>query len=211
MVNIMKSIFKPVFLLFVAVFTLAGCSDNNPTEGKEYTIIPTPMADAPAVVEIFSLSCDHCRSMESMIPAIEAMTKIDTAKIHVTFNESAQRSAYIYYTAAIQSNGKPSEEMMQDLFAYVQDGPSDLTPEQTKEALITLFKKYQLKSPIDLDEAQHEAVYQQMVTAETFVNNTQLASVPAFLVKGKYLINSSAHETLEDLAATIVYLNKFSD
>jgi thiol-disulfide isomerase/thioredoxin len=211
MVNIMKSIFKPAFLLFVVVVTLAGCSDNNPTEGKEYTVIPTPIADAPAVVEIFSLSCDHCRSMESMIPAIEALTKIETAKTHVTFNESAQRSAYIFYTAAIQSNGKPNEEMMQDLFAYVQEGPSDLTPEQTKEALIVLFKKYQQKSPIDLDKAQHEAVYQKMVAAEILVSNTQLASVPAFLVKGKYLVNSRSHETLEDLAATIVYLNKLSE
>lgn len=146
-----------------------------------------------------------------MIPAIEDLTKIETAKIHVTFNENAQRSAYIFYTAAIQSNGNPSEAMMQDLFAYVQDGPSDLTPEQTKEALIALFDKYQQKSPIDLDETQHEDVYQRMVSAETFVNNTQLASVPAFLVKGKYLVNSSAHETLEDLANTIVYLTKLSD
>ncbi|MFT7683645.1 MAG: putative DsbA family dithiol-disulfide isomerase, partial [Moritella dasanensis] len=61
--------------------------------------------------------------------------------------------------------------------------------------------------PIDLSEAQHEAVYQQMVKAETVVTNANIASVPAFLVQGKYLVNSAAHKTLEDLAATITYLN----
>lgn len=64
-----------------------------------------------------------------------------------------------------------------------------------------------MKSPIDLSEAEHEAVYQAMVKAEMIVTNANIASVPAFLVQGKYLVNSSAHKTLEDLAATITYLN----
>ncbi|WP_017221402.1 hypothetical protein [Moritella dasanensis] len=222
----MKSIFKPLFFVFVSLFVLAGCSeDSNPKEGSEYTVIPTPMSDLPDVVEIFSLACGNCMNMESMIPTIEKMTKIEIAKTHVTFNESAQRSAYVYYAAAIQNGGKPSHEMMTDLFAYTQSGAGAdnhdhgegqaeaeepavaMTPAEKKAEMIAIFEKYNMKSPIDLSEAQHEAVYQQMVKAETVVTNANIASVPAFLVQGKYLVNSAAHKTLEDLAATITYLN----
>ena len=221
----MKSIFKPLLLVFVSFFVLAGCSeDNSPKEGNQYAIIPTPMSDLPDVVEIFSLACGNCKNMETMIPAIEDMTKIDIAKTHVTFNESAQRSAYVYYAAANQNNGKPSHEMMTDLFTYTQSGAGadnhdhgedqkseeaadEMTPAQKKAQMIAIFKKYNMKSPIDLSEAGHEAVYQQMVKAEEIVTNANIASVPAFLVKGKYLVNSGAHKTLEDLAATISYLN----
>ena len=222
---IMKSIFKPLLFVFVSLFALAGCSeDNNPKEGNEYAVIPTPMFDMPDVVEIFSLACGNCKNMETMIPAIEDMTKIDIAKTHVTFNESAQRSAYVYYAAANQNNGKPSHEMMTDLFTYTQSGvgadnhdhgeaqetedaAEAMTPAQKKAEMIAMFAKYNMKSPIDLSEAEHEAVYQAMVKAEAIVTNANIASVPAFLVQGKYLVNSSAHKTLEDLAATITYLN----
>ncbi|QUM87189.1 thiol:disulfide interchange protein DsbA/DsbL [Moritella sp. 28] len=221
----MKSIFKPLLFVFVSLFALAGCSeDNSPKEGSEYTIIPTPMSDLPDVVEIFSLACGNCKNMETMIPVMEDMTKIDFAKTHVTFNESAQRSAYVYYAAANQNGGKPSSEMMADLFTYTQTGtgadnhdhgegqkneePAEhMTPAQKKEQMIAIFKKYNMKSPIDLNEAEHEAVYQQMVKAEKVVTNANIASVPVFLVKGKYLVNSGAHKTLKELAATISYLN----
>jgi len=221
----MKSIFKPLLFVFVTLFALAGCSeDNNPKEGNQYAVIPTPMNDMPDVVEIFSLACGNCKNMETMIPAIEDMTKIDIAKTHVTFNESAQRSAYVYYAAANQNGGKPSHEMMTDLFTYTQSGAGadnhdhgegqeteepaeEMTPAQKKAEMIAMFEKYGMKSPIDLSEAEHEAVYQEMVKAETIVTNANIASVPAFLVQGKYLVNSSAHKTLEDLAATITYLN----
>lgn len=220
-----KSIFKPLLFVFVSFFALAGCSeDNNPKEGNEYAVIPTPMSDLPDVIEIFSLACGNCKNMETMIPAIEDMTKIDIAKTHVTFNESAQRSAYVYYAAANQNNGKPSHEMMTDLFNYTQSGAGAdnhnhgegqgheeateaMTPAQKKAQMIAMFEKYNMKSPIDLTEAEHEAVYQAMVKAETIVTNANIASVPAFLVQGKYLVNSGAHKTLEDLAATITYLN----
>lgn len=222
---VMKTIFKPLVLLFVSFFVLAGCSDDgSPKEGNQYSIIPTPMAEMPDVVEIFSLACGNCRNMETMIPAIQDMAKVDILKTHVTFNESAQRAAYVYYAAEIQSDGKPSTEMMEELFAYTQEGGDEhnhaaeegkeaeepaeaMTPAQKKAQMIAIFEKYNMKSPIDLSEAEHEAVYQKMLGAETIVTNTNIASVPAFLVKGKYLVNSAAHETLEELSATIAYLN----
>ena len=222
----MKSIFKPLLFVFVSLFALAGCSeDNNPKEGNEYAVIPTPMPDLPDVVEIFSLACGNCKNMETMIPAIEDMTKIEIAKTHVTFNKSAQRSAYVYYAAANQNNGKPSHEMMTDLFTYTQSGAGadkhdhgkgketedvaeTMTLAQKKAEMIAIFATYNMKSPIDLSEAEHEAVYQAMIKAETIVTNANISSVPAFLVQGKYLVNSSAQKTLEDLAATITYLNR---
>ncbi len=42
--------------------------------------------------------------------------------------------------------------------------------------------------------------------SEDIVHNSALESVPAFLVNGKYLVNTSAHKSLQDLANAIVYL-----
>ncbi|MGF1760744.1 thiol:disulfide interchange protein DsbA/DsbL [Photobacterium sagamiensis] len=204
----MTSISKPFFALLIALFTITGCSDANvPQEGDKYTIIPTPMTDTADVIEIFSLGCGHCRNMEAMLPELQSMAKVDIEKVHVTFNEGAQLAAYIFYTAAIQTSDKPSEQLVKDLFAYVQDSDENLSPEEKRASLEKIFKQYDLLSPYELSEEQHKTVYQQLSAAETLVANAEVASVPAFLVKGKYLIQTDAHESLEDIANTIRYLN----
>ena len=64
------------------------------------------------------------------------------------------------------------------------------------------------EQPFELTEEQHKQVYQKLTEAEQVVTNAEIASVPAFLVQGKYLVESSAHESLEDMANTISYLAK---
>lgn len=204
----MKPFIKLLLPLF-AVLMLAACSDNAklPVEGEQYSVIPKPMQEERAVVEIFSLACDHCRAMEDVIPRLEEMTKLDFGKEHVTFNESAQRGAYLFYTATMQTPAMPKPSLIKDMFAFMQDGVEDQTAEDKRKELVQLYANYGLTSPIDLDDSENEKVYQQMVAAEAFIANTGLSSVPAFLVKGKYLVDASSHDTIEELAATIKYLN----
>ncbi|MEC6832873.1 thiol:disulfide interchange protein DsbA/DsbL [Photobacterium toruni] len=203
----MKRIYQAFFVLLFTVFALSGCSDSKtPQEGDQYSVIPTPMPEMKGVTEIFSLSCGHCRKMESILPEIKKLTKSDIKQVHVIFNESAQKAAFIFYAAMVQTDNKPSYALVEQLFSYVQDSPKDMSIEQRKTAVDKIFHDNNLKSPYELTEAQQKEVFKMFQRSEEIVRNTALESVPAFLVNGKYLVNTSAHKSLQDLANTIDYL-----
>ncbi|GHA42921.1 thiol:disulfide interchange protein DsbA/DsbL [Photobacterium aphoticum] len=191
---------------------LAGCTDNNvPKEGTEYTVVPTPTKNVDNVVEVFSLGCGHCRSMETMLPAIKKLADVDVQQMHVTFNKSAELAAYIYYTAAIQTNGKPSPELKEALFSFVQDQSADMSEEDRQAKLNEIFAQYGLISPYALSEAQREQVFKLLTESRELETNAEITSVPSFLIQGKYLVNNAEHESLEDLANTIQYLSQKKD
>lgn len=203
----MKRIYQTFFILLFTVFALSGCSDSKtPKEGDQYSVIPTPMPQMKGVTEIFSLSCGHCRKMESILPVIKKLTNSNINQIHVIFNESAQKSAFLFYAAMVQTNNKPSHELVEQLFAFVQDSPKDMTVEQRKAAVDKIFHDNKLKSPYELTEAQQKEVFKMFQVSDDVVRNSALESVPAFLVNGKYLVNTSAHKSPQDLADTIDYL-----
>jgi len=60
--------------------------------------------------------------MESVIPQLQEQTGKTFGKLHVTFNDSAQISAFIFYTAMMQLNDIPDHDFMNELFAAVQMG-----------------------------------------------------------------------------------------
>ncbi|MGR5065214.1 DsbA family protein [Photobacterium sp. DNB22_13_2] len=204
--NTLTKILASTLFLLVA---LTGCSESEiPKEGEKYTVVATPTEGIADVVEVFSLGCGHCRNMELMLPEIKKLADVDIDQVHVTFNESAQYAAYLYYTAAIQSNGKPAAELKEALFAFVQDQAADLDEESRKNKLDEIFSQYDLVSPFDLSDEQKEQVYQQMTNANQLEQNAKITGVPAFLVKGKYLVENGAHDSLEDLANTIRFLSE---
>lgn len=192
--------------LFIAV---VGCSEQNiPQEGVKYTVVKTPTPDAASVVEVFSLGCGHCRNMEKMLPDIQKLAGVNIEQVHVTFNQGAQVAAYMYYTAFIQTDGKPSPELKEDLFRFIQEDSTALSEDERQTALNAIFNKYKLQSPFQLSESQREEVYQHLTQANQLEANAGITSVPTFLVKGKYLVQNSEHESLEDLANTIRYLSE---
>ncbi|WEM43703.1 thioredoxin domain-containing protein [Photobacterium sp. DA100] len=204
--NTLTKIFASVLFLLVAV---TGCSETDtPKEGVKYTLVATPTAGIADVVEVFSLGCGHCRNMELMLPEIKKLAEVDIDQVHVTFNESAQYAAYLYYTAAIQSSGKPSADLKEALFSFVQEQAAGLDEEGRKNKLDEIFGQHDLVSPFALNDEQKELVYQQMTNANQLEQNAQITSVPSFLVKGKYLVQNGAHDSLEDLANTIRFLSE---
>ncbi|PSV27304.1 MULTISPECIES: thiol:disulfide interchange protein DsbA/DsbL [unclassified Photobacterium] len=204
----MKRIYQSFFVVLLAALTLTACSDSKtPQEGDKYSIIPTPMPNMPAVTEIFSLSCGHCRNMEGMLPEIQKLTNTKNInQVHVTFNESAQKAAFIFYAAMIQTNNEPSHKLVEALFSFVQDSPKDMTDAQRKVALSKIFHDNGLKSPYELTKQQQAEIFKLLQQSEDTVRNAALQSVPAFLINGKYLVNTSAHDSLQDMANTITYL-----
>lgn len=202
----MKTIFVTLFATLAML--LVGCSDSNtPVEGKQFQTLPVSLTsyDLPPLVEVFSLSCGHCRKMEESLPTIESLTKQDIGKIHVTFNEGAQISAMIYYAAEMQLGKKPDSAMMEALFAAVQMG-NNSTSNDKKEAIDAAFHSRSLISPYDFDETQQSQLFKAIQLADEMTTKAQISSVPTFIVNGKYQVITSGHADIEGVADTINYL-----
>ncbi|MDK9738433.1 thiol:disulfide interchange protein DsbA/DsbL [Vibrio sp. D404a] len=203
--------FKPFtqfFVALIAVVALAGCSESNePQAGVQYEALPAALTEynLSPVTEIFSLNCGHCRTMETAIPEIEALTNQKIGKVHVTFNESAQISAMIFYTAVMQLNDTPDHAFMDELFGAVQMG-GDATPEARQQALETAFTSRGLVSPYQLDKEQQAALFEYVQKAEEISVKGQINSVPTFIVNGKYQVLTAGHQDLAGIGKTINYL-----
>ncbi|NAZ46862.1 thioredoxin domain-containing protein [Vibrio toranzoniae] len=203
--------FKP-FAKFItalaAVLIIAGCSETDePQKGIQYEALPTALTELnlSPVTEIFSLNCGHCRKMESAIPEIESLTDQKIGKVHVTFNESAQISAMIFYTAVMQLDATPDHSFMDDLFGAVQMG-SDATPEQRQQVLETAFTSRGLVSPYQLNKEQQVALFDYVKKAEEISVKGQINSVPTFIINGKYQVLTAGHQDVASIAKTINYL-----
>ncbi|MEZ8351898.1 thioredoxin domain-containing protein [Vibrio splendidus] len=203
--------FKP-FTKFItalaAVLIIAGCSETDePQKGVQYEALPTALTEfnLSPITEIFSLNCGHCRQMESAIPEIESLTDQTIGKMHVTFNESAQISAMIYYTAVMQLDATPDHAFMDDLFGAVQMG-ADATPEQRQQALETAFTSRGLVSPYQLNKEQQVALFDFIKKAEEISVKGQINSVPTFIINGKYQVLTAGHQDVQGIAKTINYL-----
>ncbi|MEH0759044.1 thiol:disulfide interchange protein DsbA/DsbL [Vibrio sp. 16] len=202
----MKKLFTLLTILTATV--LVGCSDSNtPQEGKQYQQLPVNLATfrLPQVTEVFSLNCGHCRKMEAVLPQLEELTQQSIGKIHVTFNESAQIAAMIYYTAEMQLGKKPDHEFMNALFAATQMGDG-ATLSDKKQAIDDAFQSRGLISPYELNEQQQEQLFEAMNLAQDITEKGQINSVPTFVINGKYMVLTSGHQDIEGIANTINYL-----
>ena len=205
-----KTISKGV-VLFAAVAALAACDNGNtqPQQGKQYEVLPASLTeyDLAPLTEVFSLNCGHCRTMETFVPQIESLTEQNVQKMHVTFNESAQISAIIFYTAVMQLDSTPDKAFMEELFAAVQMG-TEATADERQAAVEKAFESRNLISPYQLDDAQQAELFKYITKAEEITTRGQINSVPAFIVNGKYQVITGGHETVEAMADTINYLLK---
>nr|WP_319557058.1 thiol:disulfide interchange protein DsbA/DsbL [uncultured Vibrio sp.] len=196
---------------FAVVTVLTACDNGNPQpqQGKQYEVLPVSLQQyqlAP-VTEAFSLTCGHCRSMEEFVPQIESLTKHDVEKVHVTFNNSAQISAIIFYTAVMQLEATPDKAFIADLFAAVQM-PPEATAVERQTAVEKAFESRNLISPYHLDEAQQKQLFEYINKADEITTRGQINSVPTFIVHGKYQVISSGHDSIEAMSDTINYLLK---
>ncbi|KOO04418.1 thiol:disulfide interchange protein DsbA/DsbL [Vibrio nereis] len=202
----MKKILSLILVAFITI--LAGCSENStPKEGEQYQKLTTNLSTyrLPPVTEVFSLNCGHCRKMEEVIPQLESLTNQSIGKVHVTFNQSAQVAAMIYYTAEMQLGGQPDHDMMNELFSAVQMGDGATITEK-QQAIESVFHSRNLKSPYELEEAQQEQLFRAMQIADEITTKGQINGVPTFIVSGKYMVMTSGHQDAEGIADTINYL-----
>ncbi|WGV97963.1 thiol:disulfide interchange protein DsbA/DsbL [Vibrio sp. YMD68] len=204
----MKKTSSLFVIAFIAIISLVGCSENStPTEGKQFAYLPVNLSEygLSPVTEVFSLTCGHCRKMEAVIPELETAIGQSIGKIHVTFNESAQIAAMIYYSAQLQLNATPDHAMMDELFAAVQLGEG-ATLEERKLAIDSAFESRNLVSPYDLGEEMQKELFKRLEFSQDVSVKGQINSVPTFIVSGKYIILTQGHSDVQSIANTINYL-----
>ncbi|CAM4134969.1 thioredoxin domain-containing protein [Vibrio neonatus] len=205
----MIKIIKTLSLLFASLVLLTACSENQTPElNKQYSELPNDISSLiqEPVVEVFSLTCGHCLQMEKFLPEIEQGIGQPIGKVHVTFNESAQAAAMFYYAAAMQSDsGKPDQEMMTELF-NLYHASDDLTSDQRKQKLEDAFHNKGMTSPYDLNQAQKEKLFAEVTNAADITGKGMINSVPTFIINGKYMVITSAHDDVQSIANTINFL-----
>jgi hypothetical protein len=143
--------------------------------------------------------------MEDEMPTIEKLTGQSIGKVHVTFNESAQIGAMIYYAAEMQLGKKPDHQMMTEMFAATQMGDG-ATLSEKKTALNQVFHSRNLISPYDFDDEQQKQLFAAMQLADDITTKGQINSVPTFIVNGKYQVITSGHQDVASIADTINFL-----
>ena len=142
--------------------------------------------------------------MESAIPQLEAATNQTFGKVHVIFNQSAQVSAVIYYSAQTQLGTTPSHDLMNAMFNAVQ--MEGATAQQQKQAINKAFTDQDLSSPDKLTEDQRRTLFAAMQQAAEISQKGQINAVPTFIVNGKYMVLLAGHKDLDGIANTINYL-----
>lgn len=206
----MQKFFFRFFSLLCGLIILVGCNGNSdPKEGVHYSVLPTSLSSyqlAP-ITEVFSLTCGHCRVMETIIPELEKMTGEHFGKLHITFNQGSQVSAMLYYSAEMQLEDVPDPTMMDELFAIVQ-APEGMTPAEQKTAIDKIFHQRQLISPYDFDKPQQQQLTPMLVAAAEMSQKSQINAVPTFVVNGKYMVLTGGHEDTRSIADTLSYLLK---
>ncbi|CAG23827.1 thiol:disulfide interchange protein DsbA/DsbL [Photobacterium profundum] len=202
----MKTVKKKCISIAFAILSLlsAGCnSDTIAKQGIHYTILPPISYELPEVVEIFSLSCTHCRMMEEIMHSLEIKSESDIQKMHCVFNKRTSTEAYLYYSAAIQTEDQPSRLLMDQLFAFIQHDAEGLSGLQVESKIRDIFHTYNLQAPEDLTAEQFEKISELVERDRQIMKELNLGSVPAIVVNGKYLINMNEHVNLDAVALTI--------
>ncbi|MDF4806158.1 thiol-disulfide isomerase, partial [Vibrio parahaemolyticus] len=101
----------------------------------------------------------------------------------------------------------PDHDMMDDLFAAVQM-PEGTTPAERKAAIDHAFHSRHIISPYDFNEMQQQQLMTMLASAEQMSTQSQINAVPTFIVNGKYLLLTSGHSDLANMAETLTYLLK---
>lgn len=159
-------------------------------EGKDYVVLPNPVATATPdkieVIEFFSYTCPHCRSLE---PSAQAWLKrkpdnVAFVRIAVAFSANWEPSARAYYAAEALG---VLDKMHPLLFDAIHRDKRKLSSEDE-------FAAFFAEQGVDQDAFRK--AYNSFQTETQLRRGTQIAQrykingVPAIIVNGKYEVRS---------------------
>ena len=179
-------------------------------EGTHYfRLMPTQPtvggADKIEVVELFMYSCPYCYSVDPYFSrwAAEADAGVRPLRIPVIFNRIAQIHAQLYFTAEIlAANGQLDDwpALHNAVFAEFHQRGNRLI---SVDSIQKLFARFGVAAE-DFDKTWNSfPVNQKMRLAADLTRRYGVASVPAFVVAGKYRTSASDAGSIDALFGVI--------
>ncbi|EIW8283553.1 DsbA family protein [Escherichia coli] len=180
-----------VFLLFcgLGIACMPQSRAATPAEGKDYSVLKTPVADAPTVVEFFSFYCPPCAAFSSRFHVSQAVDKIlpsgeRVVKYHVsTMGPMGSELTEAWSVAKVLG---VEDRVELPLFVAVQINRSIKTEASIRQVFIDA----------GIPARDYEAAKNSMAVRALTARQQEAAKAygvtgtPSFFVKGKYLVNN---------------------
>lgn len=180
------------FLFSVSVFAADAPSPVKYLEGRDYTLIETPVpALDPTkieVTEVFSYICPHCFRFEPLVEEWEKKQKPDVklVQIHTQWSDLMKGYQRGFFTAeTLKIKNKVQLEVFNRLH---KDGK----PLDTPEAWADFFAGYGINKQTALSTYNSFIVSGLMTQADTRTRAMKITSTPELVVDGRFKISTPA-------------------
>lgn len=183
-----------IFLLFCGLSIAcmpAMTQAAVPVEGKDYAVLKTPVADAPAVVEFFSFYCPPCAVFSSRFFVSQAVDKIlppgeKVVKYHVsTIGPMGLELTEAWSVAKVLG---VEDKVELPLFVAVQINRSIKTEASIRQVFIEAGVPAR-----DYDAARNSMAVRALTAKQLEVVKAYgVTGTPSFFVNGKYRVNNGA-------------------
>lgn len=202
-------------LVFASVLWLAACAQPANTdsaahavttqqhdfvEGQDYRLLEQPIADAPDVIELFFYGCSACYYLTDEISDWSADKSIQVNLVPAHSDTNLVESARMFHTFGVLNR----LDLHVDGYVLFQE-PSELQGDERINALLA-------QRGVDKDEFWaawgSDEVNQRLAGSYQLTAMAGISSTPAFLVKGKYLVELGVIEGSEGLLSLLEYLVK---
>lgn len=160
-------------------------------EGKDYTVIKTPVKDAPSVVEFFSFYCPPCAAFSGRYQVSKAVEKIlspgeKVVKYHVdTMGPFGMELTEAWAVATVLG---VEDKVELPLFVAVQINRSIRTEASIRQVFIEAGV-----SARDYDAARNSLAVRALTARQQEAAKVYgVTGTPSFFVNGKYRVNNGA-------------------
>lgn len=183
--QLMFLLFCGVSIACMPVMTRAAA----PVEGKGYTVLKTPVADAPAVVEFFSFYCPPCAAFSNRYFVSRAVDKIlppgeKVVKYHVSAMGPMGPELTEAWSVAKVLGVEDKVEL--PLFVAVQINRSIKTEGSIRQVFVDAGIPAR-----DYDAARNSMAVRALTAKQQEAARAYgVTGTPSFFVKGRYLVNN---------------------
>lgn len=182
----------PWLAAFTFAFSVFSATAEPFSEGKGYKLLNTPvavMADGKVhVEEAFWYGCPHCFQLESLVHtwAQKLPADVDFAGVPALFGRAWVAHAQFFYVA--ESLGV-LDKVNSSIFRAIHVENQHLL---SKEDQRNFLHEKAGVAPVDFDKAYDSfTVKSRMKQADARIRSFGINGVPAFIVQGKYVVDSS--------------------
>lgn len=201
-----------IFLLLSA-FWLAACTQTQTdtsaaaaqtqtakhyVEGTDYRVLEQPIAEAPAVIELFYYGCRACYYLTDELADWSKAQEIPVSLVPAHGEEHLADGARVFHTLAVLGR----LDLHVDAYVLFQQ-PNEL---QGADRINALLDARGVERDAFWQAWSSDAVNQRMQGSMQLTALSGAGSTPSFIVQGKYVVEPRLIESSEQLFDLLQYL-----